>query len=300
MAISFCKKLPNKVKLMSGICFQTTLFVGVCVTKNDWLRHQNSLKSSFEHIAQAWGNQVLIFLVVQGDKKSKTSYADLPDYVSVFETEFMGISRARNICIEKAIFVGAEFILFHDASIYWPMESADFIACNRYHNPKIKVRFSDCDKTNVSFNKTFINGDLKKINPIYDTYVWSYLFKVLDIGLIRFDENFGPGQLTRFKSGEDVLFLFEYFSKKNYIRVLEASAAYVYHPARSASYEKHLTYAKGQGKMFRVLLKQHPSFLLYRDFFLFLGNAVMRCLLGKPNSYRILRQRFIGFFDRGI
>lgn len=75
---------------MSGICFQTTLFVGVCVTKNDWLRHQRSLKSSFEHIAQAWDNQVLIFLVVQGDKKSKVSYADLPDYVSFFETEFMG------------------------------------------------------------------------------------------------------------------------------------------------------------------------------------------------------------------
>lgn len=285
---------------MSGICFQPTLFVGVCVTKNDWLSYQESLKSSFEHIAQAWDYQVLIFLVVQGDKKSKASYGDLPDYVIFFETEFMGISRARNICIEKANFVGAEFILFHDASIYWPIESVDFIACNRHHFPKVKVSFSDYDTTNLSFKKTLINGHLKKINPIYDTYIWSYLFKVSDIGLIRFDESFGPGQSTRFKSGEDVLFLFEYLSKKNCIRVFEASRAYVYHPARSASYDKHLTYAKGQGKMFRVLLKLHPSLLLYRDFFLFLGNAVVRCLLGKPNSSRILRQRLIGFFDRGI
>lgn len=276
------------------------LLVGVCLTKTDWLAHKKTLTLSFQHIVDAWGDNALVFLVLQGNKDLKISSIDFPDYLYLFETDFMGVSNARNLCLERAKEIGAKFILFHDASIFWPKSSAKFISSNRYTYPKVKIRFSDYSNENVFFEKKVLSGQRKKTNPIYDTYVWSYLLKVSDVNGIVFNRGFGPGQNTRFKSGEDVLFLFDYLQKIKNCYVFEADDCYVFHPKRSLSYDKHLTYASGQGKIFRELLAKYPSFLLYRDFILFFGNAVIRCLLGKPNALRILKQRLIGFFDRGI
>ena len=276
------------------------LFVGVCLTKTDWLAHKKALTVSIQHIVDAWGGNALVFVVLQGNKDLKISSAELPDYLHFFETDFMGVSNARNLCLERAKEIGAKFILFHDASIFWPKNSAKFISSNRYIYPKVKVSFSDYSNENVFFEQQVLSGQRKKVNPIYDTYIGSYLLKISDVNEIVFNKAFGPGQNTRFKSGEDVLFLFDYLQKIKSRHVFEADDCYVFHPKRSLSYDKHLTYASGQGKIFRELLAKYPSFLLYRDFILFFCNAVMRCLLGKPNALRILKQRLIGFFDRGM
>ncbi|MGL4447925.1 MAG: hypothetical protein ACRCZA_01355 [Shewanella sp.] len=275
------------------------LLVGVCLTKTDWLAHKKTLVRSFQHIVDAWGGNAFVYVVLQGNKDVKILNADFPDYLHLFETDFMGVSNARNLCLEHAKEISAEFILFHDASIFWPKNSAEFISSNRYTHPKVKVRFSD-SVIDCFAEKTELHGKKRKINPIYNTYIGSYLLKVSDVDGIIFNEAFGPGQNTRFKSGEDVLFLFDYLQKIKACHVFEADECYVFHPKRSLSYDKHLTYASGQGKIFRILLAKYPSFLLYRDSILFFGNAVMRCLLGKPNALRILKQRLIGFFDRGI
>lgn len=275
------------------------LFVGVCLTKTDWLAHKKALTVSILHIVDAWGGNALVFVVLQGNKDLKISSAELPDYLHFFETDFMGVSNARNLCLEQAKEFDAEFILFHDASIFWPKKSAEFISSNRHTYPKVKVSFSDSVIENYSEKKE-LHGKRKKVNPIYDAYIWSYLFKVSDVDGVFFNEGFGPGQNTRFKSGEDILFLFDYLQKIKSCYVFEADGCYVFHPKRSLSYDKHLTYASGQGKIFRVLLAKYPSLLLYRDFVLFFGNALMRCLLCKPNAFSIFKQRLIGFFDRGI
>lgn len=277
--------------------FNVKLFVGLCLTKSDWFAHKNSLILSLRNIVEAWDKQVLVFIVLQGDSSLKIKKDDYPDYIVFFETEFMGVSRARNLCIDKAHHICAEFMIFHDASIFWPAGSAKFISLNRYVRPKVKVVFSEVSQ---DIQVSDLNGWDKSVNPIYDTYVGSYLLKVSEVKFIRFNENFGPGQATTYKSGEDVLFLFEYFKCLGTRNVFEADTCYVFHPERPSSYDKHLTYASGQGKMFRILLDTQPSLLLYRDLILFFGNAIIRCLLVKDNSFRILKQRFIGFFDRGI
>ncbi|WP_445153177.1 hypothetical protein [Aeromonas hydrophila] len=300
MAIPLLKKLASKVKKMSLSKDSVDLLVGVCLTKTDWLAHKKTLIPSFQHIVDAWGGNVLVFVVLQGSEDVKISSSDLPDYLLLFEINFMGVSNARNLCLERAKEIGAEFILFHDASIFWPKSSADFIASNRSANPKVKVRFSDCYIEDGQYLRPRLHGHQKKVNPIYDTYIWSYLIKLSDVHGIKFNEAFGPGQKTLFKSGEDVLFLFDYLYKIKSRYVLEADGCYVFHPKRALTYDKHLTYASGQGKIFRVLLAKYPSLLLCRDLILFFGNAIIRCLLCKPNSYRILKYRFIGFFDRGI
>lgn len=276
------------------------LFVGVCLTKADWLAHKKTLVRSFQNIVDAWGGAALVYTVLQGNKDLKISNADLPDYLHLFETDFMGVSKARNLCLERAKEIGAKFILFHDASIFWPKNSAEFISSNRSASPKVKVKFSDYPIKVNSLQSHELYGNQKKVNPIYDTYVWSYLLKVADVSGIKFNESFGPGQSTHFKSGEDVLFLFDYLHKVNTRYVLEADDCFVFHPKRASNYDKHLTYASGQGKIFRLLLTKYPSFLLFRDFVLFFGNAIMRCLFFKPNAFRILKHRLFGFFYRGI
>lgn len=300
MAISLLKKLVCKVKKMSRSKDVVDLLVGVCLTKTDWIANKKTLILSFQNIVDAWQRNVLVLVVLQGNEDEKISSPDLPDYLCLFEIDFMGVSNARNLCLKLAKEIGAEFILFHDASIFWPKNSAEFISSNRSASPKVKVRFSDLSIEVARRQRQAFYGYQKKVNPIYDTYVWSYLLKVSDVARLKFNEEFGPGQNTRFKSGEDVLFLFDYLQEVKCRHVLEADDCYVFHPKRATSYDKHLIYASGQGKIFRVLLAKYPSFLLYRDLILFFCNAIMRCLLGKPNSFRILKHRLIGFFDRGI
>lgn len=275
------------------------LLVGVCLTQADWREYEKTLLLSFQHIVDAWGNNVLVFVVLQGKDNIEILNCNLPYYLTLFHTEFMGVSSARNLCLERAKEIDAQFILFHDASIFWPRNSAEFIASNRFARPKVKVRFSKY-LFEQEYPKSYLfSGYQKKVNPIYDAYIWSYLFKVSDVARIKFNEAFGPGQNTRFKSGEDVLFLFEHLNEINTKFYFESDCCCVFHPKRSLSYDKHLTYASGQGKIFRVLVAKSPSFLLYRDLILFFFNAIMRCLLCKPNSFQILKNRIIGFFDRG-
>lgn len=282
---------------MNNSSCQHQLFVGVCVTKRDWTKYKDSLLTSIQNIAHAWSGKILAFVVLQGGKVEFADCSDFPDYFCFHDTEKMGVSIARNKCIEKATSIGAEFILFHDASIFWPFSSAQFIYLNRDTFPKVKVNFSD---TSSVTSPVLEKGTFKDVNPIYDTYVWSYLFRVGNISDIRFSENFGPGECTRYKSGEDVIFLFDYFNKIKSREVFEAQFACVYHPPRSKKFDKHLIYAEGQGKVYQILLGRYPNFVLYRDLLLFFGNAIFRCLLLRSNSFNILKNRINGFFNRGI
>jgi hypothetical protein len=282
------------------------LLVGVCVTKQDWITNHRSLYASFSNIAKQWENKVLFYVVLQGvsnEEHVDCLNIDTKLNIDILKTTFMGVSRARNICIEKAKYVNSEFILFHDASIYWTPPAAEFIA--QYRNDtlvtKVKVSFSAMtEEGNATLGQSSSHSIVRKINPFYDAYVWSYLFRVAKLQDIIFDERFGPGQDTRFKSGEDVSFLFDYFSTIKTFSVLEATNAFVCHPPRTADFDKHLIYASGQGKTFKVLMKKYPSWKIYVDLGLFFGNALYRCLLLKPNAFEILRQRLIGFFDRGV
>ncbi|EKO3674148.1 hypothetical protein M3923_002838 [Vibrio metschnikovii] len=283
---------------MNQINVGVDLLVGICLTKKDWLQYKDNLIISCQNISQAWDNKVIFFVVLQGNKNEIISQTDLPDSFFLYETEAMGVSLARNKCIEEAVSKDIKYILFHDASIFWPLESAQYISLNRELHPKVKVSFSD-----FTFHHSYSNsnGGIKRIvNPIYDTYVWSYLLKVADIESVRFSEKFGPGGCTRYKSGEDVIFLFDYCNKIKSREVFEAQFLCVYHPPRSKKFDKHLIYAKGQGKVYQILLGRYPSFVLYRDLLLFFGNAIFRCLLLRPNSFNILKNRINGFFNRGI
>lgn len=238
---------------------------------------------------------MFFYLVVQGEYFNCVD-SDFGNINKEIKHEsFLGISNARNLCIEKAIELNCQFVLFHDASIFWTQVASEFIYKNRYLTPKVNICFSDEVK---KLNMYTFDGKKSKVNPIYDTYVWSYLFKLKDIYSLQFNINFGPGENTVYKSGEDALFLFDVFNKKKSYKVYKSNENIViYHPPRDSDFSKHLLYAKGQGKIFRILLNKYFSLFLLKDIILFFGNAMFRCLLLKKNSFKILIQRVSGFFS---
>ncbi|WP_275075987.1 hypothetical protein [Providencia rettgeri] len=273
------------------------LLVGVCVTEKDWISYKNSILHSLSCIEKHWKNDCIFYIVIQNKNFLSKAETNLDKNKKILYTPIENVSTARNACIKKAKELKVKFILFHDASISWTNSAAYFLHKNREKNITLKanVSFSSFhDDSQFHFTATKC-----KINPIYEPYVWSYLFSLDKIKDLYFNENFGPGQYTRFKSGEDVLFLFDYFNNNSF-HVLTNKNAKIHHPPRDSQYSKHLTYALGQGKMFRILLSNNKTPSIYRDIFLFFGNSFFRCLLLRPNSFKILRHRFQGFFNEDL
>ncbi|WP_318357960.1 hypothetical protein [Enterobacter sp.] len=269
--------------------------IALCALYSDWINHKDLIIKSFENIKSAFHDECIFLLAIQGAEDNKIEAIPGFDSVEIFYLNALGISLARNRCIEEAIKLDCKWIIFHDATLFWPRSSAKFIYDHRNdrYPPRIKLKFSDAAATEaLDFSFEF-----KELNPIYNFTVGLILFELDKIKAVRFNENHGPGERTVYKSGEDVLFIFDYFSQKNDFYVNEANSLYVFHPPRSEDYLKHRVYAKGQGRVFRILLKQHFSFRLLRDCAFFFGNAVFRCILLRKNSLTILRDRLAGFFD---
>jgi hypothetical protein len=130
-------------------------------------------------------------------------------------------------------------------------------------------------------------------------YLWSTFLPValvLDSGA-RFDESIGPGEGTRLKSGEDVLFLAQVVVANDVTRALRLDSR-TFHPARPRDFSKHLAYAEGQGSLFVRLLRSRMRRSLkaavLASFGLFLGNGLVRVLTFRKRSVVILGLRVRG------
>lgn len=272
-----------------------SVVIAFCSLYNDWISYKDNIIKSFLNLNDAFHGECFFILCIQdvGDHTIDSNLG-LKNYNVIYLTE-KGISLARNRCIDEAQSMNYKWIIFHDATIYWPANAARFIYEQRLSEipPKLKLRFgevNDCEIDNYE-------SSIRTINPIYDTYIGAMLLNLNVIDFLRFNELHGPGDKTIYKSGEDVLFSFDYFYQKRNFKVCEASELEIYHPTRLNDFEKHKVYARGQGRVFRVLLSKYFSLQLVFDSILFFGNAIFRCFLYKKNSFAILRERIVGFFD---
>lgn len=278
------------------------LIIGVCVTKTDFDKYRNRLFQSLKNLYSAFKTNCVVYIVLQSDSACEISegfYGE--EWIKLVNIHYMGISNARNLCIEKAQSISAKYIIFHDASLYWTPSAAEFIFKYKEHpvTPCVNISFEDHVEPHICRGLTkhtnVMSSKITKNNPIYNSFVWSYLFRVADINSSRFDLNFGPGDSTIFKSGEDVLFLFEYFSKDKRVIMPRNSGVLISHPPRPGDFSKHLLYAYGQGALFRKLVKEHFNIRLLIDVVLFFGNAIFRCIMLRKNAFPILINRLKGF-----
>lgn len=287
-----------------------SLLVVIPVLYREWLHYRESLLLSVSNIYGEF-DDVVFYFVFQDKTVSELDVCDsrlLQKYpCEIIFSDILNVSAARNMGIQRAKCLGLKFILFHDCSVMYPKSSLRFLKLNSgslesHYIAQLKVVFDDYrviydlggdDGIEILETSSFI---LSKVNPIRDCYLWSYLFLVDKIES-TFDEGIGPGESTTYKSGEDVLFLFDYFAMGEILYSKVALSAIVLHPPRPSDYSKHLLYAKGQGRLFRLLLCSYPKDVtVWKYFALFWGNALFRVFLLKKNSCSILIHRVLGFF----
>ena len=288
-----------------------TLLVVIPVLYREWVQYRDSLLLSVSNIYSEFGDNVVFYFVFQDKAVSELDVCDsrvLEKYpCEIIFSDVLNVSAARNMGIRRAKSLTAKFIIFHDCSVIYPKRSLQFFK----HNldsldesciAQLKVAFHDyrfIGELNGESVDEMVEPSpftLSKVNPIRDCYLWSYLFIVDKIKSI-FDESIGPGERTTYKSGEDVLFLFDYFVKGGIHSSKVALSAIVIHPPRPSDYSKHLLYARGQGRLFRLLLRSYPKDVnVWKYFVLFWGNALVRVFLLRKNSCNILFRRMLGFF----
>lgn len=266
-------------------------------------KHKESLLRSMGKLEMCIGADVNFIVVIQpnieapsrAQNKIDHTFFDPLKYVSVVNLICRSVSRARNVGLEFAIKSQFSHVYFHDVSIELCLST-----CTRFKfeglNPFLAYSFTPkfLKPNTVSYS----NPSPIKLNvsPLYKPYVWSYLLPLQLIGDIRFNENIGPGDGTYYKSGEDLLFLYDVLSKTNF-SVIHNAAAIVFHPPRDKYFSKHTDYALGQGYTLKIILKKYKRLADIFYVFLFFGNAIFRCLLRKPNSMLILKYRIYGFIQ---
>nr|ELR5114116.1 hypothetical protein [Providencia stuartii] len=280
------------------------LFVGVCGTEYDLEKNWDGLTKSIQALKQSFHGDIFVYGIFQ-IRKNSTFDLNRVNINTIFNdfdiTSEFGVSCSRNKIINKALSRIAShkpinYILFHDISIRWNTSAANFLYYNRKLFPCVTFKYSTCSerKYYAAINNDY-STKYKKVNILLNTYVGSYLFSLDTISGIIFNEEFGPGDKTKYKSGEDVLFLSDYIKKNKISKIITSESVYLYHPQRPTDFSKHLLYARGQGKLYRILLtKKFNHYYLYR-FFLFITNALLRCILFKKNAFLILKERIIGF-----
>lgn len=260
-------------------------------------------------------NQFVDFvLIIQGSEKPKETTLEklskLGTFITIFSTT-KSTSHARNIGIE---YISREkgkidYILFLDSDSFIDHRSWQYVF-NIFHEPNRHIHeakvFWGNEESEPSTLYKEKNTSVKRKwqHRMFRSYLWCLIIptEFVTNHKIKFNERIGPGDKTKFKSGEDTLFLLNLFQLNKIHDVLLHSDLFVHHPARPLDNSKKLTYALGQGNLFRSLFAQNKSwlFLTYLIFWftLFVGNTLYMLISRKPNSLVIAKMRAKGLFSR--
>jgi len=257
---------------------------------------------------------VEFILIIQGNEKpEETTLAKLLN-LGAFITIFSNIkstSHARNLGID---YISREkdridHVIFLDSDSFIDKRTWQYVF-NIFHGQnrsihEINVFWRDENSESLIQNKKKnIIAKKKWQSRMFRTYLWCLIIptEFVITHKIKFNEKIGPGEKTRFKSGEDTLFLLNLFQKSDIHNVEVHSDLFVHHPARPIDNSKKLTYALGQGNLFRSLFAQNKNwlFLIYLIFWftLFVGNTLYMLISRKPNSLAIAKLRVKGLFSK--
>ncbi|MCX4073035.1 hypothetical protein [Aeromonas caviae] len=197
---------------------------------------------------------------------------DISANVHLIYLEINNVSVARNVLLNRISCKDDDVILFMDSSIKFSHEFLTHVLEMESHVLMASNNIAPLKASNQ-----------KKVIKFYDfvghPYIWSFAFKWKTIAKSRFNEKLGPGDGTKYKSGEDVLFLHNVLKKINYY--VDYSAACVYHPPRTNDYRKYLIYASGQANVIKALI-------LHGDVFYTKAWASFRLILFVFGSFRFI------------
>ena len=139
----------------------------------------------------------------------------------------------------------------------------------------------------------------------FNTFLGCYFFKrnLIHDHNIRFNENLGPAEDTYLKSGEDILFICELYSKNQIYGYLSYPNLKVLHPIRPADNSKHLLYLNGQAAVAKhciasqdLMCRIRLAWLVY--FCLFIINGFKKFILNETLGFSVCKERVYTVFRR--
>ncbi|MGP4846104.1 hypothetical protein ACTXGQ_18385 [Marinobacter sp. 1Y8] len=279
------------------------MLVAVTCTKNDFATYRSSLVGSLSNFKTSFNLDVFFLIIIQDKIFNDNDY--LSEFYGDFEegcyllkkVNYLSVSRARNDAIEYARFNGFHRLIFHDVSIVYTLGYLKWIRCQRSGELLSgSYEFTD-DLDNRGSEGPAL---MTEFDDFRDNFVCSYVFP-LSAEFPHFDERFGPGESSVFASGEDFLFLRQFFKLNPELRsFVRFSGNGILHPPRPKDNSKQLAYAKGQGKIHQIFLLEEKSLYSVWRCALFFGNALCRALLFRKNWLKILFLRIKGFLDTHI
>ncbi len=120
---------------------------------------------------------------------------------------------------------------------------------------------------------------------------------------VEFEAAFGLGDKARYRSGEDFVFLNDFFVKTGIEEFRFDPSAIVLHKERDEDAEsaKIIAYSYGQGKAWRRVLSREPSHLrraqLFGMYLMTVGNSAVRIISNPRMRIPATANRLIGFWS---
>lgn len=274
------------------------LLVGITCTDKDFKVNHSRLRLSVENFLDVFSNNVQFLLFLQTNDRID-SFVDkfVEDYKSslvVVKSDIFSVSHARNVIIDYAVTGGFDNFIFHDSSVIFVKQYLQWVAERGGRN----LIYTDFSYTNeVSVTECVPEKRVVHFSPFKHSYVCGYIFPVTaDLGLFNLD--FGPGYNTRYKCGEDFLFLWDFFEHRADSKsIIYYKGIGLVHPPRPTDYSKQATYAFGQGKIHKIFLLKEKSLYAFWRCLLFFGNALLKSLSLRPGWFVIFKDRIRGFLD---
>jgi hypothetical protein len=219
-------------------------------------------------------------------------------------TTFYSVSNARNIGLDK-FQNNCDYIYLLDQDA---LPSVDFLIQSKT-NMKLKTSIwsGKINWTGLTENKkNFSNNNIKKMNIFFfprKTFLGCYFFKSDSINKTRFNLNLGPGENTKLKGGEDLLFLAVFCSRNNINNFKYYPNLYIDHPKRPSNNQKELLYLESQIAVSKHLVynKQMLFEMRFGAFIyllLFLANGFVKVLKMQKNSLIIFKRRLFYMFKK--
>lgn len=278
------------------------VLVQVSVTEDDVLSYKHSLLESFVNLRKCEAASVYFLVVYQTESGNECRVHELSeDDVEIIHSPVFSVSRARNIGIEYARKNNFDYILFHDASLVFSPSFLRLARASMSLEDNVIVRGKMTEnKENLSRgNRGRKVSSYRVFRVMPYPYTWLYLFPLREIETIRFNTEMGPGKNLFPNCGEDAMFLLDYFSVQAKKKVVVDHDALVFHPPRNADKSKQLGYARGQGRLYRILLRRKSlPYHIYFCFIFFVVNSVRYAVLSGKTGRLIFRERWKGFWQK--
>lgn len=241
----------------------------------------------------------IIVLQYETPESKKISIDKINKYFSgysikIITSSISGVSLARNIgldfikktstskndtCyfLDSKILVSSTFFSnlldFSSSKDKAMLGNIEFLPANMIEDKLKKTPSYNGNNTKASKNNININD----VNLLQYCTLSRWIFKVHILNDVRFNENLGPGDMTKINSAEDVFYLYQ-LSKKCHFDIKKVGSK-IFREARPKNLDKHFLYAYGHGAILAYLFKRSPRkyffsllfFILNSFRFLFIG-----------------------------